>query len=335
MSYGALSKEAKIALAMASTLAGTSTNSGEGGTFKEERKAAKRLVVQWASGRFGTSIDYLMSAEAIEVKIGQGAKPGMGGHLLARKVTKEIAKIRGIPQGADALSPARFLDIIKPGDLKKHVEMLREATNSEKPIIVKLGPGRVKEDVKLVVEAGADCVAIGGMEGGTAASPEVAIEHAGIPTLAVIAPAVEALEELDVREEVDLIIMGGIKSGADVAKALALGADAVCIGSAALIAMGCRVCEQCFRGVCQFGICTQDPELRKRLDVKEAAQRVANLIKAMTEELITLTMLSGHKSVAELSREDLRALNINAALIAGVKLPGFERYLSGKKITFK
>jgi len=345
MSYGAISKEAKIALSIATAKMGIAACTGEGGSFPEEYylvhgykneedfkrgkktyKPGGRLIVQWASGRWGVSIDYLNRSDAIEIKIGQGAKPGMGGHLLGEKVTEEIAKIRGIPVGTDCLSPCRHYDIYDvKEDLKKQIELLRDVTGYEKPIIVKLGPGRVYKDVKLAAEAGADAIAIDGTQGGTGAAPEMAIQAAGIPTIGCIPLAVRALEDLGLRDEVKIIAMGGIRNGADAVKALALGADCVAIASAALIAMGCRVCTQCLKGRCPYGITSQDPELRKRLQPEKAAERLVNFLKAMEEEIKMLTMLSGHDDIHQLSKEDLRAIDVNVAAITGVKLAGSEK----------
>lgn len=322
MSYGALSKETKIALAKASTTAGISANTGEGGTFTEERKFAKKLVAQFSSGRFGVSADYLNSADAIEVKIGQGAKPGMGGHLLGQKVTADIAKTRGIPEGTDALSPARFLDVTQPRDLERLVTLIREVTDYEKPVIIKLGPGNVREDVLMAVEAGADAVAVDGMEGGTGAAPEVAIEFAGIPTLGVIGQAVDALEEVGSRNEVKLIILGGMRHSGDIAKALALGADIVGLASAMMISMGCVVCQQCHLGKCPVGIATQDPDLRKRLNVDRAAEQAANFLNVLKTDIDMVAKLAGHKKVGDLNPRDLRALSSDVARITKVKLIG-------------
>jgi glutamate synthase domain-containing protein 2 len=322
MSFGALSEECKLAMAKGTSLVGSCANTGEGGMLPKEREYADKLMVQYSSGRFGVSADYLNVGDAIEVKIGQGAKPGMGGHLLAEKVSPKVAKIRGIPLGTDALSPARFLDATREGDLAKHIELIREVTDWKIPIVVKLGPGRVHEDVQLVAESGADVISVDGMEGGTGAAPEVVIEHTGIPTLAALMEAVHGLEEIGMKDTVDLIITGGIRSGADVAKAMALGADAAYIGTGAMIAMGCRACRMCYTGKCPVGVATQDPILCERLDVDLAAMRVANYIKSMTEETKMLAQLAGHDAVSKFSKEDLRALNSDTAKITGVRLSG-------------
>jgi glutamate synthase domain-containing protein 2 len=327
MSYGAISKEAKIAIAKATQVVKTAVDTGEGGLLPEERENAHKLIVQYSTGRFGVSVDYLNAGDAVEIKIGQGAKPGMGGHLLGEKVTEEIAKIRGIPVGTDALSPAYHLDMIRPGDLAKHIEIIRDVTDYRVPVIVKLGPGRVKEDVKIAAEAGADAVVVDGMEGGTGAAPLVVSEHAGIPTIAVISQAVAGLEELGMRDKVSLVLAGGIRNGADIAKALALGADAVSIATGVLIASGCVNCGQCAKGICQKGIATQDPKLRKNLNIKESALSVSNYLKSVTHELQILSMLAGHNNVHNLNKEDLRALTVETAIITGIKMMGLDRTL--------
>ncbi|WBF08311.1 glutamate synthase-related protein [Methanothermobacter thermautotrophicus] len=324
MSFGALSKEAKIALAMGASLAGTATNTGEGGMLPEERRYASKLIAQYASGRFGVSAEYLNNSEAIEIKIGQGAKSGMGGHLLAEKVTAEVSRIRMIPEGTDALSPARHMDIVGPEDLSMKISQLREITDWKVPIMVKFTSGRVADDVKIAAKAGADAVVVDGMQGGTGAGPDVVTEHSGIPTIAAIVEADEALKEVHLRDEVSLIAAGGIRSGADVAKAIALGADAVYIGTAALVSIGCRVCQMCYTGTCRKGIATQDPRLRKRLDYVEAGKNVARYIEAMTEEVCMLTQQAGNTDVSKLEKDDLRALTVEASALTGVKLAGME-----------
>ncbi len=322
MSFGALSEECKLAMAKGTSLVGSLANTGEGGMLPGERELADNLTVQYSSGRFGVSADYLNVADAIEVKIGQGAKPGMGGHLLAEKVSPKVAEIRGVPLGTDALSPCRFLDATQDGDLAKHIELLREVTDWQTPIFVKLGPGRVDEDVRIAVECGADVISVDGMEGGTGAAPEVVIEHTGVPTLASLVQAVRTLDEMGMKDEVQLIITGGIRSGADVAKAMAMGADAAYIGTGAMIAMGCRACRMCYTGKCPVGVATQDPILCERLDVDLAAMRVANYIKSMTEETKMLAMLAGHSDIRNFSTDDLRALNLDTTEITGLRLIG-------------
>ncbi len=321
MSFGALSKEAKLGMALGTSKVGSAANSGEGGMLPDERKYADNFVVQYSSGRFGVSAKYLNAGDAVEVKIGQGAKPGMGGHLLAEKVSPEVSKIREIPEGTDALSPCRFLDSQNKEELKEHIELIREVTDWEIPIIVKLGPGRVDEDVKIAYEVGADIISLDGMEGGTGASPQIVSEETGIPTIPALKQAVETLEEIDAKDEVDLIITGGIRDGADVAKAMAMGADAVYIGTGAMIAMGCMGCRKCSSGKCPVGIATQDKKLRN-LNIGEAGQNVANYISVMTEEARMLAQLAGHKDLRDFNKSDLRALNSEMAKMADIKLVG-------------
>lgn len=331
MSYGAVSRETKMACALAANLCETATNTGEGGTFPGEYESTKPngyLVAQWASGRWGVSLDYLQNSDAVEIKIGQGAKPGMGGHLLADKVTEDISRVRGIPVGTDALSPCRFYDTPNPEDLKKMADLLRDVTDYKKPIILKLGPGRIYDDVRMAALAGVDAVTVDGSQGGTGAAPDIVARNAGIPAIGTIGPAVRALKDLGLYRKVKLISMGGYRDGADVVKGLALGADIIGIASAAMIAMGCRVCEQCSKGMCPFGITAQDPELRKRLNPERAAQRLRNFLNVASEEVKMLTMLSGHRSITELSREDLRALSFDVAAMCGVKLIGLEDYVT-------
>ncbi len=347
MSFGALSKEAKMALAKAAYKMRTIANTGEGGAVPEEyplvhgfnsleelKTSVKAnphysdggyLAVQWSTGRWGVNLDFLQNADAVEVKIGQGAKPGMGGHLLGKKVVAEVAKVRGIPIGTDALSPPRYYDTLSTKDLKKQIEVIRDVTDYKIPILMKLGPSRPYQDVRMAAELGVDAISIDGMAGGTGASPECVTQHVGIPTIACIPPAVRALKDLGLYRRVKLIALGGIRCGADAFKALALGADAVGIGAAAEIAMGCRACMACHQGTCPYGITTNDPKLRRRLDPEKTSQRLVNFLKAMTDEIKIFTMLSGHKSIKELSKEDLRALSIDTAAITGVKLVGLER----------
>ena len=320
MSFGAVSKATKLAFARGATLANTIANTGEGGMLPEERKYADKLIAQYASGRFGVSAEYLNNADAVEIKIGQGAKSGMGGHLLAHKVTAEVAKIRNIPEGVDALSPARHMDIVGPEDLAMKISQLRDITDWKVPIIVKFTAGRVKEDVKIAAKAGADIIVIDGMQGGTGAAPDVIVEHSGIPTIEAIVKADEALKEVNLRSEVNLVAAGGIRSGADVAKAIALGADATYIATSALIAIGCNVCQACSNGRCPKGIATQERTLRRRLDPVRSGQNLANYINAMTKEAEMLTQQAGNTDLQKLEKQDLVALSMEASQITGVPL---------------
>ncbi|HHT19491.1 MAG: glutamate synthase-related protein [Methanobacterium sp.] len=328
MSFGALSKEAKIALAMGATLAGTAANTGEGGMLPEERRYANKLISQYASGRFGVSAEYLNNSDAVEIKIGQGAKTGLGGHLLAEKVTAEISKIRMIPEGTDALSPARHMDIVGPEDLTMKINQIREITDWKVPIIVKFGSGRVSADVKIAAKCGADIIVVDGMQGGTGAGPSVITEHSGVPTIAAIVEADEALKEVNLRDEVNLVAAGGIRNGADVAKAIALGADACYIATSALVSIGCRVCQTCYAGTCRKGIATQNPQLRRRLDYMEGGKRVARYIEAMTEEAAMLTQHAGNTDILKLEKDDLRALTMESSAMTGVKMAGLESPIS-------
>ena len=343
MSFGALSREARMALSIGSAQTGIINNTGEGGLLEDEtwlikgfenrERTLKRwepggyLVVQWSTGRWGVSADYVRAGDGVEIKIGQGAKPGMGGHLMGAKVTEEIAAVRGIPVGSDALSPCRYYDVQDLEDMKRMVAFVRDVTDYQVPILFKLGPSRPYEDVKACIEAGADAISIDGMVGGTGASPSIVTQGVGIPTVALIAPSVRALKDMGVHRKVKLFVLGGMRSGLDAYKALAMGADGVGFGAAAEIAMGCRACMACSTGKCAYGITAQDPELRARLDPEEAGDRLANFIKATAEELKILTMLSGHDDIKDLSEEDLRAMEPNVAAITGLKLIGYERRL--------
>ena len=338
MSYGALSAHAKTALGRAAKRAGISTTTGDGGMCREERDEVDVMVYQVLPSRYGFDPDHLKLAQAVEIVIGQGAKPGTGGLLLGAKVSETIAEQRTLPLGVDQRSPVRHPDFIGPDDLQLKIEEIREATDWQVPVYVKMGGSRVSDDVKLAVKAGADVLVIDGMEGGTGASPDVLLDHTGIPTLSALCEAMRSLEELKAVGEVQVVISGGIRSGVDAAKALALGADAVSIGTAALIALNCNAplhvedyaalgvapgfCHHCHTGRCPVGITTQDPELMKRLDVDEAADRVFNFLQAMTMEMQMMARACGKNDVHDLEAEDLRALTLESSMITGIPLAG-------------
>ena len=338
MSFGALSRHAKVALGQAATWLGTSTTTGDGGMLPAEREASSKLVYQCLPSRYGFNPKDLKQADAIEIVIGQGAKPGGGGLLLGQKVNATVAGMRTLPEGVDQRSPSRHPDWIGPDDLRIKIEELREATDWEIPIYVKMGATRVKDDIKLAVKAGADVIVLDGMEGGTAATQTIFQEHSGIPTLPALVQAVEALKEMNVYGQVQLVISGGIRSGPDVAKALALGADAVSIGTATLIAMGCNKpiyvedyhklgtepyhCHHCHTGQCPVGIATQDDDLMARLPVEEAATHVANYLQSMVMEAQSLARACGKSSIHNLEREDLVALTLEASAMAKLPLAG-------------
>jgi len=355
MSFGALSANVKESLGRAATEVGTSTTTGDGGMTPEERRSSQTLVYQCLPSRYGFNPDDVRKADAIEVVVGQGAKPGGGGMLLGVKVNERVAKMRVLPQGVDQRSASRHPDWTGPDDLAIKIRELREITDWEKPIYVKFGATRVYHDVKLAVHAGADVIVIDGMQGGTAATQWVFIEHVGIPTLAAIRQSMDALEDLNMRGKVQLIASGGIRSGADVAKALALGADAVSIGQGVLVAMGCNheqywrdgavhsakadyaalgtaagYCHHCHTGLCPVGVTTQDPELEKRVDPAIGARRVRNYLKTLSMELTTLARACGKQDVHHLEPEDLVALTLEAAAMARVPLAGTE-WIPGKR----
>ncbi len=338
MSFGSLSAEAKEALGRGASAMGTSTTTGDGGMTNEERAHSSLLVYQYLPSRYGMNPDDLRRADAIEVVVGQGAKPGGGGMLLGQKISPRVAEMRTLPEGVDQRSACRHPDWTGPDDLEIKIQELRELTAWEKPIYVKVGAARPYYDTALAVKAGADVVVVDGMQGGTAATQEVFIEHVGIPTLPAVREAVRALQELDMHRKVQLVVSGGIRSGADVAKAMAMGADAVSMGSAALIALGDQdpALEEDYRklgttagayddwheGRDPAGITTTDPELTKRLDPEKAGRRLRNYLAVMTMELQTLARANGKSHVRNLEPEDLAALTVEAAAMAGVPLAG-------------
>jgi methylamine---glutamate N-methyltransferase subunit C len=338
MSFGALSAPAKEALGRGATAVGTSTTTGDGGMTPEERTHSETLVYQLLPSRYGMNPDDLRRADAIEVVVGQGAKPGGGGMLLGQKISDRVAEMRDLPRGIDQRSASRHPDWTGPDDLEIKIIELREITDWEKPVFVKVGATRTYYDTALAVKAGADVIVLDGMQGGTAATQEVFIEHVGIPILAAIPQAVQALQELGMHREVQLVVSGGIRSGADAAKALAMGADAVSIGVAAIIALGDNAPEHAeeyrrmgtdagfyddwHEGRDPAGISTQDDELAARFDAELGGRRLANYLRTMTLEIQTLARACGKSHVHNLEPEDLVALTVESAAMARVPLAG-------------
>ena len=338
MSFGALSGPAKEALGRGATAAGTSTTTGDGGMTEEERGNSKTLVYQYLPSRYGMNPDDLRRADAIEIVVGQGAKPGGGGMLLGQKISDRVAAMRNLPKGIDQRSACRHPDWTGPDDLEIKIMEIREITDWEKPIYVKVGGARPYYDTALAVKAGADVVVLDGMQGGTAATQDVFIENVGMPILACIPLAVKALQDLGMHRKVQLIVSGGIRNGADVAKALALGADAVSIGTAALIALGdndpafeaeynklgttAGAYDDWHEGKDPAGITTQDPALFNRFDPILGGRRLKNYLKVMTLEAQTIARACGKNHLHNLEPEDLCALTIEGAAMAGVPLAG-------------
>ncbi|MGH7944174.1 MAG: FMN-binding glutamate synthase family protein [Opitutaceae bacterium] len=338
MSFGSLSAQAKEALGRGASEVGTSTTTGDGGMTPEERSQSRLLVYQVLPSRYGMNPDDLRKADAVEIVLGQGAKPGGGGMLLGQKISDRVAKMRTLPKGIDQRSACRHPDWTGPDDLAIKITELREITDWRVPIYVKIGATRTFYDTMLAVKAGADVIVLDGMQGGTGATQDVFIEHVGIPTLPALRLAVEALVELDMHRKVQLIVSGGIRNGADVAKALAMGADAVSIGTAALIALGdnsprydaeyralgsaAGYYDDFQAGRDPAGITTQDERLSQRLDPVKAGGRLTNYLRVMTLECQTLARACGKSHVHNLEAEDLVALSIEAAAMAKVPLAG-------------
>jgi len=313
MSYGSISYHASIALARAAAAAGTFANSGEGGLHEGLREYGDHMIVQVASGRFGVDVDYLNVAAAVEIKIGQGAKPGIGGHLPGEKVDAGVSATRMIPEGTDALSPAPHHDIYSIEDLRQLVFAIKEATGYAKPVAVKIAAvHNISAIASGAVRAGADIVAIDGFRGGTGAAPTMIRNNVGLPIEFALAAVDSRLREEGIRNQASLVVAGGFRSSADVVKAIALGADAVYIATSALVAMGCHLCQKCYTGKCNWGIATQDPYLTKRLNPNIATRRLVNLLNAWAHEITEMMGGMGINAVESLrgNREHLRGVGL-------------------------
>ena len=324
MSYGALSRSAKQAVAIASGLSDIAENTGEGGMSDAQRDAAKQLIFQCLGGRLGWNIHDMRRADGLEIYISQGAKPGFGGQLMAKKVTEELAAIRGIPAGIDLRSPSRHPDILGADDLVIKVEEFREATGYKLPVSVKLGAGRIHDDIKIAVKDGFDFVELDGMQGSTGAGGAEVMEYVGIPTIAAIVAALDALDDIGCRDKIEIVLMGGVRDGIDAVKVLCLGADAAAMGTSAIIAGGCIACMQCHVGQCVTGIATQDPEHEARYKVKAEAQHIHRFLETVRWQIAALTHALGYDHVRRLNRDDLVALTPEAAEIT--RLPYAPEY---------
>lgn len=327
MSYGSISYNASLALARAAQQMGTFANTGEGGLHKDFHPYAGNMIVQVASGRFGVDVDYLNTASAVEIKIGQGAKPGIGGHLPAEKVDAQISATRMIPEGTDALSPAPHHDIYSIEDLRQLIFALKEVTRYTKPVSVKISAvHNVAAIASGCVRAGADIVAIDGFRGGTGAAPLVIRDNVGIPIELALAAVDTRLRQEGIRNQASIVAAGSFRSSGDIIKAIALGADAVYIGTAALIAMGCHLCQKCYTGKCNWGIATQDARLTKRLNPDMATRRLTNLLRGWSLEIKEMLGGMGINAIESLrgNREHLRGINLGdrELNILGIKAAG-------------
>lgn len=306
MSFGALSKEVKTAMAKGSAMARTAMCSGEGGILPEEKEAAYRYIFEYVPNKYSVTDENLRTSDAVEIKIGQGTKPGMGGHLPGSKVTPEIAKIREKPLGEDVISPSRMPGIDTKEDLKALVEELR-ARSDGRPIGIKIAAGRIEQDLEYCVFAEPDFITIDGRGGATGASPAIVRDSTSVPTIYALYRARKYLDTI--KSDIQLVITGGLRVSSDFAKALAMGADAVAVASAAMVAAACQQYRICGSGMCPVGVATQDPALRARLHVEAAAKRVANYLICSTEELKTFARITGHGNVHDLNVGDLCTIN--------------------------
>ena len=319
MSYGALSRSTKQAVGMASSMAGIAENTGEGGMSDAQRGAAEQLIFQCLGGRLGWNIHDMNRADGLEIYISQGAKPGFGGQLMAKKVTKELATIRGIPEGIDLRSPSRHPDILGADDLVIKVEEFREATGYRLPVSVKLGAGRVRDDIKIAFKDGFDFIELDGMQGSTGAGGAEVMEYVGIPTIAAICQAIDALKEVEGLGKIEIVLMGGLRDGIDVVKSLCLGANAGAFGTSAIIAGGCIACMQCHVGQCVTGIATQDPKHESRYNPVVEARNIHRFLEGVRWQIAALTQAMGHDNVRGLGRDELVALTPEAAAITGLE----------------
>ena len=302
MSFGALSKQAKVSLSKGSAMVGSAMCSGEGGVLPEEMASAHKYIFEYIPNRYSCTEEVFEGCDAVEIKVGQSTKPGMGGHLPGNKVTEDIAKIRGKPVGEDILSPSRYSGIDSPEDMRCLVEYLRDVTGG-KPIGIKIAAGNIEKDLEFIAGTGCDFITIDGRGGSTGSSPAFLKAETSIPTVFALARARRYMDEHEMEQE--LVMTGGFRTSGDVFKALAMGADAIAMASAPLMALGCQRYRICDSGRCPIGIATHDPELTSRINVDVGARRVANFLKVITEEIATFLRITGHSNIGELSYDDI------------------------------
>ena len=315
MSFGALSREAKITLARGTAITHSAMCSGEGGIIPEEMEAADKYIFEYVANQYSVTPENLENADAIEIKIGQGTKPGMGGHLPAEKVTEEISRIRNKPMGEDVIAPSRFPGVNNKEDMKQLVAQLRMASGG-RPIGIKIAAGHIEKDLAFCVYAEPDFITIDGRGGATGSSPEIIRDSTSVPTVYALSRARKYLDSIG--SDINLIITGGLRVSGDFAKAIAMGADAIAVASGALIAMACQQYRICGSGMCPVGVATQDPELRERLQTEAGARRVANYLNVSLEELRTFARITGHENLHDLSLDDLCTTSREIAETTGI-----------------
>jgi len=327
MSYGAISEKARKAIATVAKNLGIAYNSGEGGVLEYELEvASSQLILQYSTGRFGLNKEIIKKAAAIEIRFGQGAYPGKGSYLPPEKISPEVARIRGVKEGEGAYSPAHHPDIKSPEDLKDKIEWLR-SINEHAPIGAKIGCGDIEEDVRILLDSGVDFISIDGFGGGTSTTFTHIRENVGFPLISALPRAVHVIKEEGKKGKVSLIAGGGLRTSADMAKCLALGADAIYIGTAALIALNCEQHRLCHTGMCPTGITTHDPQLLKQFDFNKATKRLENFIRVATEEIADFARVTGKDDIRSLDNTDIFSLKKGLAEIAGIKwLDGRQRF---------
>ena len=319
MSFGAVSRNVRLIISKTAAQLNIGFNTGEGGVLNEERETAlETMIVQYSTGRFGLSEEILKSAAAVEIRFGQGAYPGKGSYLPGEKITSEVAEVRGLEKGQAAYSPAHHPDINSAHELEEKISYLRELTSGA-PIGAKIGCGHVEDDVEILANAGVDFIALDGFGGGTGATAKYARDNTGIPIVAALPRAHKKLGEIGLRDQISLIAGGGLRTSADFGKCLALGADAVYIGTAALIAMNCQQYRICYSGLCPTGVATQNPQLMQRLNVEDGVENLSNFLKISTEEIKNFTRMVGKDDVKLLDSDDLVCLTRELAMITGVE----------------